>query len=94
MLLNAGLLLDIQNLERVNADGIDLYRTEVPFMAWPALPNVKIHTLLLYGRILSMTAGCPVAFHTFYVDSDKMLLHWLQKKEPNLAMGWRLIPVA
>ncbi|KAF0138600.1 MAG: phosphotransferase system enzyme I PtsP, partial [Rhodospirillaceae bacterium] len=92
MLLNAGLLLDVQNLKRVNADGVGLYRTEVPFMARPALPDVEAQTLL-YSKILSLAEGRPVAFRTLDVGGDKVLPYWNRTEEPNPAMGWRSIRV-
>ena len=39
--LNAGFLLDLQSLAETNADGIGLYRTEMPFLALRTLPDVK-----------------------------------------------------
>ncbi|KAF0114717.1 MAG: phosphotransferase system enzyme I PtsP [Rhodospirillaceae bacterium] len=92
MLLNAGLLLDMQNLQRVNADGVGLYRTEVPFMARPALPDVEAQTIL-YGKILALAEGRPVAFRTLDVGGDKLLPYWNPVEEPNPAMGWRSIRV-
>ena len=39
--LNAGFLMDMQGLADTNADGIGLYRTEMPFLAMPTLARCE-----------------------------------------------------
>src|SRR5207302_466079 len=38
--MNAGLLIDMQHLDETGADGIGLYRTEIPFMVRSEFPDV------------------------------------------------------
>ena len=87
--MNAGLLVDLQHFPDSGADGVGLYRTEVPFMARSVLPDVESQTKL-YGRILDYAAGKPVVFRTLDVGGDKVLPRWRQGgEEENPAMGWR-----
>jgi phosphotransferase system enzyme I (PtsP) len=73
--MNAGLLLDLQHLHESGADGIGLYRTELPFMARSSLPDVAAQTLL-YRKILDQAEGKPVVFRTLDVGGDKVLPYW------------------
>lgn len=57
--LNAGLLVDLDHLEETGADGVGLYRTEIPFMIRNSFPGVEAQTDL-YRRILERTGGRPV----------------------------------
>ncbi|MEO5373790.1 MAG: phosphoenolpyruvate--protein phosphotransferase [Alphaproteobacteria bacterium] len=90
--LNAGLLMDMSHLEEVGADGVGLYRTEVPFMARSDLPDVEVQTTL-YRRILAQAGGRPVLFRTLDVGGDKILPYWSGVDEANPAMGWRSIRI-
>lgn len=90
--LNAGLLVDLQNLHASGADGIGLYRTEIPFMARSALPDVAAQTLL-YTKILDQAAGKPVVFRSLDVGGDKVLPYWDSSAEDNPALGWRSIRI-
>ncbi|MBF0373303.1 MAG: phosphoenolpyruvate--protein phosphotransferase [Alphaproteobacteria bacterium] len=92
VMLNAGLLVDLPHLHATGADGIGLYRTELPFMARPALPDVEAQTLL-YGKILDQARGRPVAFRTLDVGGDKVLPYWNPSEEDNPALGWRSIRI-
>ena len=42
LLMNAGLLIDMQHLEETGADGVGLYRTEIPFMVRSEFPDVDV----------------------------------------------------
>ncbi|PKU26323.1 phosphoenolpyruvate--protein phosphotransferase [Telmatospirillum siberiense] len=92
LLLNAGLLADVPQLEATGAHGIGLYRTEMPFMARPQLPDVWAQTSL-YSKILDAAQGKPVVFRTLDVGSDKLLPYWDSAGEDNPAMGWRSIRI-
>jgi phosphotransferase system, enzyme I, PtsP len=90
--MNAGLLLDLQHLRDSGADGIGLYRTELPFMARSSLPDVAAQTLL-YKKILDQAEGRPVVFRTLDVGGDKVLPYWNPYEEDNPALGWRSIRI-
>lgn len=88
--LNAGFLLDMHGLTETNADGIGLYRTEMPFLALPQLPDVKTQETL-YKQVLDGAGGRPVTFRTLDVGGDKIAASSGQATEDNPAMGWRSI---
>jgi phosphotransferase system enzyme I (PtsP) len=91
--MNAGLLLDLPELEVSNADGIGLYRTELPFMIRNDFPSVEDQTQL-YKRILDQCGGKPVVFRTLDIGGDKVLPYLPGAEEENPAMGWRAIRIA
>lgn len=90
--INAGLLVDLQALTETGADGIGLYRTELPFMVRSQLPDVDTQAVL-YKKILDQAQGKPVAFRTLDVGSDKALPYWQGVAEENPALGWRSIRI-
>ncbi|HTH16561.1 MAG TPA: phosphoenolpyruvate--protein phosphotransferase, partial [Magnetospirillum sp.] len=92
LMMNAGLLLDMSHLHDSGADGIGLYRTELPFMARSALPDVAAQTIL-YRKILDQAAGKPVTFRSLDVGGDKVLPYWNPYDEDNPALGWRSIRI-
>ena len=92
LMLNAGLAIDLMQLNRTGACGVGLYRTEIPFMARSSLPNVAAQTML-YSKILEAAEDRPVVFRTLDVGSDKLLPYWRNDPEPNPAMGWRSIRI-
>lgn len=88
--INAGLLLDMHGLAECNADGIGLYRTEMPFLAMPTLPDVKAQ-YALYKQVVDGAKGKPVTFRTLDVGGDKIAASSVSGPEDNPAMGWRSI---
>jgi phosphotransferase system enzyme I (PtsP) len=90
--INAGLLIDLPHLEESGAEGIGLYRTEIPFMVRQTFPEVTAQTAL-YRRVLEHAEGRPVVFRTLDVGGDKSLPYWRSEAEPNPAMGWRAIRI-
>ncbi len=91
--LNAGMPGDVQHLQTTNADGIGLYRTEVPFMVRGSHPDVATQTNL-YSRVLAEAGDKPVVFRTLDIGGDKLLPLFGEVAEDNPAMGWRAIRVA
>jgi phosphotransferase system enzyme I (PtsP) len=90
--LNAGLLVDIGMVAEAGADGVGLYRTEIPFMVRSSFPGVKEQTQL-YARALALAGGAPVVFRTLDIGGDKMLPYVGEQGEDNPAMGWRAIRI-
>jgi phosphotransferase system enzyme I (PtsP) len=90
LLMNAGLLLDLPQLETSNAAGIGLYRTEIPFMVRDAYPD-RAEQEQLYRRIYEQVGGKPVTFRTLDVGADKPLPYIVMGEEENPAMGWRAL---
>jgi len=88
--INAGLMIDLANLEATGADGIGLFRTEIPFMVRTRFPRVDEQTEL-YGQVLDEAGDRPVVFRTLDIGGDKILPYWENAAEDNPAMGWRAI---
>lgn len=91
--INAGLLIDLPHLHDMGADGVGLYRTEVPFMVRSDFPDVD-EQRSIYAKVLEQSKGKPVVFRTLDIGGDKMLPYWDAQDEENPAMGWRAIRVS
>jgi phosphotransferase system enzyme I (PtsP) len=91
--LNAGLLIDLPHLDETGAEGIGLYRTEIPFMVQDAFPDVE-QQAALYRRILEHAGERPVTFRTLDIGGDKVLPYLPESEEENPAMGWRAIRIS
>ncbi len=90
--MNAGLLIDMQHLDETGADGVGLYRTEIPFMVRSEFPDVDAQAWL-YSRVLDVADGRPVTFRTLDVGGDKVLPYVGAFGDENPAMGWRAIRI-
>lgn len=90
--LNCGLLIDLQHLDDTGADGVGLYRTEIPFMIRSEYPGVDAQTEL-YGRVLELTGDRPIVFRTLDVGGDKSLPYFADQEQENPALGWRAIRI-
>ncbi len=91
--INAGLEIDVAHLDDTGADGIGLYRTEIPFMVRAEYPDVEAQTEL-YARIFERAAGRPIVFRTLDVGGDKLLPYFDDVHDENPAMGWRAIRIS
>ena len=90
--INAGLAMDMLALGDGFADGIGLYRTELPFLSTAQLPDTQ-KQIEIYKRALLNANGKPVVFRTLDVGSDKVLPYVQYREEENPAMGWRSIRI-
>lgn len=90
--MNAGLLIDLPELVATGADGIGLYRTELPFMVRNRFPSVE-EQADLYRRVLDQAGDKPVVFRTLDIGGDKLLPYLPEMAEENPAMGWRAIRI-
>ncbi len=91
--MNAGLLIDMPYLHSAGADGVGLYRTEIPFMVQADFPDVEEQTKF-YRRVVELAEGKPVTFRTLDIGGDKLLPFLGGQNEENPAMGWRSIRIA
>ncbi len=92
ILINASLSIEMPHLDSTGAEGVGLYRTEIPFMVRAEYPDVAQQTEL-YGSILEQAGGRPVTFRTLDVGGDKTLPYFPEYAEENPAMGWRAIRI-
>lgn len=92
LMLNCGLLIDLPHLKTTGADGVGLYRTEIPFMVRPSYPDVATQ-FENYSKVLEEAGGLPVNFRTLDVGGDKTLPYFPELGEENPALGWRAIRI-
>jgi phosphotransferase system, enzyme I, PtsP len=92
LLLNAGMMIDMAQLAPTGAEGIGLFRTELPLMVRDSFPAVEEQTAF-YRSIFERAAGLPIVFRTLDIGGDKVLPYLPHAAEDNPAMGWRAIRV-
>lgn len=92
LLLNAGLMLDVQHLGDTAAKGIGLFRTEFQFMVSERLPRTS-EQIKLYSDVLAAAGDRPVTFRTLDVGGDKVLSYVPTEREENPALGWRALRI-
>lgn len=90
--LNAGLLVDLPQLDQAGADGIGLFRTEFQFMVSEFMPRLQEQTEL-YSQALEAAGHRPVTFRTLDLGGDKILPYMHPVPEENPAIGWRAIRI-
>lgn len=91
LLVNAGLPIDVGHSLRVGAEGVGLYRTEVPFMVRDRFPAEE-EQRIIYQQLLNVFAPRPVVMRTLDVGGDKMLPYF-PLSETNPFLGWRGIRI-
>lgn len=91
LLMNAGLMVDLPQLDESGASGIGLFRTELQFMVASAFPRAEAQEEL-YRDVLDSAGKKPVTFRTLDIGGDKALPYFRDvPAEENPAMGWRAI---
>lgn len=93
LLLNAGLTMDLAQLDHSGAVGIGLFRTELQFMISSRMPRM-MEQAAFYKSVLDAAGDKPVTFRTLDVGGDKVLPYLHAVKEDNPALGWRAIRLA
>ncbi|HTR17953.1 MAG TPA: phosphoenolpyruvate--protein phosphotransferase [Acetobacteraceae bacterium] len=93
LMMNAGLPMELCQLEETGAAGIGLFRTEIAMMARGGIADVP-DQVALYSRVLDVAGDRPVVFRTLDLGSDKLLPDAPAVEEENPAMGWRSLRVA
>ena len=89
--VNTGLITDaVRSLER-GAEGVGLYRTEVPFMMKDRFPS-ESEQQKIYRQQLETFAPSPVTMRTLDIGGDKALTYF-PINEANPFLGWRGIRV-
>jgi phosphotransferase system enzyme I (PtsP) len=92
ILINAGLMIEMAHLDSTGAEGVGLYRTEIPFMIRADYPDVAQQTDI-YAAVFDQAGGRPVTFRTLDVGGDKTLPYFAENHEENPALGWRAIRI-
>jgi phosphotransferase system, enzyme I, PtsP len=91
VLANSGLLADIKPSLQSGAEGVGLYRTEVPFMIRDRFPG-EDEQFEIYRQILASFDPMPVTLRTLDVGGDKQLPYF-PVQEDNPFLGWRGIRI-
>lgn len=92
VMMNAGLMPEVEAAAELGAEGIGLFRTELAFMAWQKYPLV-VTQAELYSRIMDKMDGKPVIFRTLDIGGDKPLPYFKAPDEENPALGWRAVRI-
>jgi phosphotransferase system enzyme I (PtsP) len=91
LLMNAGLAVDLPQLDESGAAGIGLFRTELQFMVAATFPRAEAQERL-YRDVLDTAGSKSVTFRTIDIGGDKVLPYFKNAvNEENPALGWRAI---
>jgi phosphotransferase system enzyme I (PtsI)/phosphotransferase system enzyme I (PtsP) len=88
MFTNSGLLADLSPGLKHGAQGIGLYRTEIPFLVRDSFPS-EDEQIDVYAQVFSAYVGKPVYMRTLDIGGDKQLPYFPITNEDNPALGWR-----
>jgi|JI10StandDraft_1071094.scaffolds.fasta_scaffold122150_3 phosphotransferase system enzyme I (PtsP) len=89
--VNTGLSPDVNRALSVGAEGVGLYRTEVPFMTRDRFPSEE-EQRVIYRQLLQAFLPKPVVMRTLDVGGDKDLAYF-PIIEDNPFLGWRGIRI-
>jgi phosphotransferase system enzyme I (PtsP) len=87
LLVNSGLMSDYTPSLRSGAEGVGLYRTEIPFQIRDRFPSEE-EQFQIYRDVLQTFKGMPVVLRTLDVGGDKPLSYF-PINEANPFLGWR-----
>jgi phosphotransferase system enzyme I (PtsP) len=91
---NIGLLSDVALAHLHGAQGVGLYRTEVPFLTHRDFPS-EDEQYLLYKRVIEGMVEKPVTIRTLDIGADKYPTYMRSVgSEPNPFLGWRSIRIS
>lgn len=89
--VNTGLQADVGKAQQRGAEGVGLYRTEVPFMISSSFPSER-EQMAIYREQLEAFHPLPVTMRTLDIGGDKALPYFPIDEE-NPFLGWRGIRV-
>ncbi len=89
--VNTGLLSDISPSLQSGAEGVGLYRTEIPFLIRDGFPG-EDEQAKIYKQVLQGFSPRPVTFRTLDIGGDKVLPYF-PVVEDNPFLGWRGIRI-
>jgi phosphotransferase system enzyme I (PtsP) len=91
LMVNTGLGADIGLSLAAGAEGVGLYRTEIPFIMRERFPSSE-EQRVIYRQLLSSFAPRPVIMRALDIGGDKALPYF-PVEEDNPFLGWRGIRV-
>jgi phosphotransferase system, enzyme I, PtsP len=91
MMANTSHPIDYEKARYSGANGIGLFRTEIPFMDHQQFPSEK-EQISNYQQVIQGFEGMPVTIRTLDIGGDKQLPYF-KIEEENPFLGWRGIRV-
>ncbi len=88
LLTNTGLQADLMPGLKNGAEGVGLYRTEIPFMVRDSFPTEE-EQIEDYHKVFEAYGDKPVYMRTLDIGGDKQLPYFPISGEENPALGWR-----
>lgn len=88
LMANINLLTEIEHALQLKAEGVGLYRTELPYLMRDSLPTEEDQQWI-YTQLVQRMAGRPVTFRTLDAGGDKLLTYFDVAHETNPALGLR-----
>jgi phosphotransferase system enzyme I (PtsP) len=90
---NIGLLGDIEYADLHGAEGVGLFRTELPFMSYRDFPS-EDEQVALYYSLIDRMGDRPVTIRTLDIGADKYPNYVRREREQNPFLGWRSIRIS
>lgn len=87
LMVNTGLMTDISRSIERGAEGVGLYRTEIPFMVRERFPSEEEQRVIYREQLVAFSPN-PVTMRTLDVGGDKSLPYFPIEEE-NPFLGWR-----
>jgi phosphotransferase system enzyme I (PtsP) len=91
LMVNAGLGADVRFSLAAGAEGVGLYRTEIPFLIRDRFPSGE-EQRVIYRQLLASFSPRPVTMRTLDIGGDKSLPYF-PVAEDNPFLGWRGIRI-
>ncbi len=91
LLVNSSHAIDFDKAQKSGADGVGLYRTEIPFMQQSQFPSEDMQ-VDIYSKVINGFDGMPVTIRTLDIGGDKQLSYFPFEDE-NPFLGWRGVRV-
>ncbi|TQV73605.1 phosphoenolpyruvate--protein phosphotransferase [Aliikangiella marina] len=91
LMVNSSQGADFSQAKKFGADGVGLYRTEIPFMQLEQFPSEK-RQVAIYRELLESFKNKPVVIRTLDIGGDKQLSYFPIEEE-NPFLGWRGVRV-
>lgn len=88
LLVNVGLLGEAQAARDLGADGIGLYRSEIPFLLREDPPG-EDEQAAVYGRLLDLAPGGEAVIRLLDLGGDKIAAYFPHEVGPNPSLGLR-----
>jgi phosphotransferase system enzyme I (PtsP) len=90
LMANINLLGDVRLANKLNCEGVGLYRTEFPFIIRNNFPSEQ-EQVATYGKLIEAMGDKPITLRTLDIGGDKVLSYYRNARERNPSMGIRSI---